>query len=85
MNLKSVVTVFVLSLCMAIPALANDDSNKGFESSTGTQYEYDLGTPSGQIRYDVDPSAQIRDSISVDPRRDIDKSLGQHGGGIYND
>lgn len=26
MNLKSVVTVFVLSLCMAIPALANDDS-----------------------------------------------------------
>lgn len=85
MNLKRLLAVFMLSLCVTAPALANDDSNKGFESSTGTQYEYDLGTPSGQIGYEIDPSAQIRDSISVDPRRDIDKSIGQHGGGIYND
>jgi len=52
-----------------------------YESSTGTRYKYDLSKPSDQIRYEVDPRAQIRDSINVNPRIEIDRNLGQYGGG----
>ncbi len=68
----------------------NDDSYGGqqeqrYESSTGTQYEYDLSDPSDRIMYEVDPEAQLRDSIDVNPMRDIDRGLGEYGGGIYDD
>lgn len=62
----------------------NNNYNQGYQSSTGTNYQYDLSTPGGEIGYSVDPAAQIRDSISVSPSRSIDKGLGQYGGGIYN-
>lgn len=59
----------------------------GFESQTyrgssGAQYQYDLSKPRDQVRYEIDPRAQLRDQISVDPRRDLDRSLDQFGGGI---
>lgn len=50
-----------------------------YESITGTRYKYDLSNPSDRIRYEVDPAAQLRDSIN--PRVDIDRGLGQYGGG----
>ena len=59
-----------------------DDNESNYESSTGVQYKYDLSNPSDRIMYDVDPAAQVMDSINVDPRVDIDRSLGQYGGGI---
>jgi len=78
-------------LTFAIPAVAaerlrTDPSTGGesrypYQSSTGMQYQYDLSRPPDQIRYGIDPRAQIRDSISVDPRRDLDRSMGQVGGG----
>jgi hypothetical protein len=56
--------------------------NFGYQGPAGTRYQYDLSKPQDQIRYSVDPGAQIRDSISVDPRRDLDRDLGRYGGGV---
>jgi hypothetical protein len=39
-------------------------------------YQYDLSNPSDQLRYSVDPGAQLRDSINVEPRVEIDRSFG---------
>ena len=57
--------------------------NQGHQGASGARYQYDLSNPGDRIRYDVDPAAQLRDQIAVDPRRDIDKSIGQQGGGYY--
>ena len=58
--------------------------NGGYESSTGNRYEYDLSDPGDRVEYEVDPGAQLRDEISVDPTREIDQDLGEYGGGIYD-
>lgn len=50
-----------------------------YESHTGTRYKYDLNDPSNKIMYEVDPAAQIKDSVN--PMVDIDRGLGQFGGG----
>jgi 1,4-alpha-glucan branching enzyme len=50
-----------------------------YESTTGTRYQYDLTKPGDQIRYKVDPAAQIRDNVN--PRVEIDRQLHQYGGG----
>jgi hypothetical protein len=42
--------------------------------AAGTIYKYDLSDPSQQLRYEVDPMAQMKDSVSIDPRREIDQS-----------
>jgi hypothetical protein len=61
------------------------DQEEGYESSFGNRYEYDLSDPSDRIMYEVDPSAQIRDSIDVNPVRDLERSIGQYGGGVLDD
>jgi len=63
----------------------NDSYNgdRSYGSSSGNQYQYDLNRPTDRIRYEHDPSAQIRDRYN--PRTNIDRSQGQYGGGIYND
>lgn len=53
-----------------------------YQGSFGTRYQYDLSDPSDAIRYSMDPSAKLNDSISLDPRVDLDRSIGQYGGGI---
>lgn len=58
------------------------DSDCRYKSSTGTCYKYDLSKPADQIKYSVDIGAQLHDSINVNPRVDIDRSLGKFGGGI---
>lgn len=61
----------------------SDSSNQyPYKSSSGTQYQYDLSRPSDQLRYEMDLGAQMRDELSVNPRRDLDRDLGQYGGGI---
>lgn len=57
--------------------------NQGYQGPSGAKYKYDLSNPGDRIRYEVAPAAQLRDQIAVDPRRDIDKSIGQQGGGYY--
>ena len=51
-------------------------------SSSGALYQYDLSNPVDQLRYSTDLHAQMRDSLSVDPRRELDRSMQQYGGGI---
>ena len=53
-----------------------NNSNGGYETSFGNKYEYDLSNPSDRIRYEVDPSAQLRDSIDVNPTRELERDLG---------
>ncbi len=57
------------------------DPQYPYRGSSGMEYKYDLSKPTDQLRYGVDPGAQLRDSISVDPRREIDRGIGQQGGG----
>lgn len=56
--------------------------NLPYRGLSGQTYQYDLSRPQDRLRYDLDPKAQIMDSVTVDPRRDLDRSLGQHGGGV---
>ncbi|MFC1688283.1 hypothetical protein ACFL07_01315 [Pseudomonadota bacterium] len=63
----------------------DSDQDKGYESSFGNRYEYDLSDPSDRIMYDVDPNAQLRDSIDVNPLRDVERSIGEYGGGVLDD
>lgn len=63
----------------------DSDQDKGYESSFGNRYEYDLSDPSDRIMYDVDPNAQLRDSIDVNPVRDVERSIGEYGGGVLDD
>jgi hypothetical protein len=56
--------------------------NYRYQGPTGTQYQYDLNRPQDQLRYEFDTKAQQRDSISVDPRRDLDRDSGRQGGGV---
>jgi hypothetical protein len=66
---------------------SNDDSNNdsGYQSNSGTRYQYDINDPGDSIRYSTDLDAQRRDQMNLDTKRNLDKSSGQHGGGIYND
>lgn len=59
--------------------------DQGYESSFGNRYEYDLSDPSDRIMYEVDPDAQLRDSIDVNPERELERSLGEYGGGVLDD
>lgn len=63
------------------PYKSSGDPNYRYRSSTGTEYQYDLSKPNDQVRYEVDVKAKMRDELNVDPRREIDQGLGQHGGG----
>lgn len=61
-----------------------NNSNNGYESSFGNKYQYDMSDPSDRIDYSIDVDAQMRDRLSVEPSRDLDRGLGQYGGGIYD-
>ncbi|SMM99367.1 hypothetical protein SPONN_502 [uncultured Candidatus Thioglobus sp.] len=43
-----------------------------------------MSDPSDRIDYSIDVDAQMRDRLSVEPSRDLDRGLGQYGGGIYD-
>lgn len=61
-----------------------NEYDSGFESTSGTQYEYDLSNPGERIDYGYDNDAQRRDQMSADPNRSLDQQSGQIGGGIYD-
>jgi hypothetical protein len=91
--MNKLILLVIMALLITSPAIAWENNyetsrqkqererNKEYpyESTSGTRYKYDLSKPSDRIRYEVDPAAQIRDSIN--PRVKIDRGLGQHGGG----
>jgi hypothetical protein len=59
------------------------EKTSNYESSFGTKYQYDLSDPSDSIDYSVDLDAQMRDQLSVDPNRNLDRGMNEYGGGIY--
>ena len=64
----------------------SNDSDDRYQTSSGTTYQYDMSNPVDRNRYSTDTSAQQRDRMnsgSVDSY--FDNSLGQFGGGIYDD
>lgn len=63
-------------------ASARGTERASYRGQSGTSYQYDLSDPAQRLRYETDPVAQLRDSVSVDPRRGLDQSIGQYGGGI---
>jgi len=63
------------------PYDSHGNPNYRYEGSSGKKYQYDLSNQADRLEYNVDPGAQIRDRIDPDPRKNIDKGLGQHGGG----
>lgn len=77
---KKLTIAVVLFLCFSSAAYAENEDEYKYKSSAGNQYKYDLSKPQDQIKYGVDPNAQLHDKIN--PRVDIDRGLGQHGGGI---
>ncbi len=82
--MKKLILALFLS-AVALPAVSYDHSSDAsdleykYESSTGTKYKYDLSDPSDSLLYEVDPAAQLMDEIN--PMVDIDRDLGQYGGG----
>jgi hypothetical protein len=52
-----------------------------YEGLSGTKYQYDLSDPSDRIEYQLDLDAQMRDRINPNPGIQLDRGLGQYGGG----
>ena len=87
----------VLLLCASLfggslfdnPYGSSDNDNRKseykYEGSSGARYKYDLSDPSDRIDYSVDVDAQMQDKMSVSPDRDLDRQMGQYGGGIDPD
>ena len=88
--MKYLFTLMVVSI-FSTPSFAWDYSdepydqrgepNYRYEAPSGKRYQYDLSNPADEIRYEVDPRAQLRDEINVDPRIELDCGLGACGGG----
>jgi hypothetical protein len=74
--IKSFALILIVTAGNYTLAREEDDS---YEGPSGKNYEYDLSDPVDRIMYDVDPSAQIRDSVDPDPRRELDNDLGRSG------
>ncbi len=57
------------------------DPNYRYRGSSGVEYQYDRSRPRDELLYELDLKAKLKDSVNVDPRRDLDNGLGQRGGG----
>lgn len=94
MKIKLLISSIALLSVIAAPAVAwdsssetriFDDSSNGYKSSFGNTYQYDLSNPSDRTRYSTDTSAQMRDSMDINPSRSLERGMGQYGGGVYDD
>jgi hypothetical protein len=61
----------------------SENNREYYESYSGRRYKYDLSNPLDQIKYETDIGAQLRDEVN--PMVEIDRSMGQYGGGILDD
>lgn len=61
---------------------SGNPNSKVYQGVSGKHYDYDLSNPGDKTMYDVDPAAKLNDSLNVDPLVDIDRGLGQYGGGV---
>ncbi|WP_289022734.1 hypothetical protein [Desulfobacter postgatei] len=89
MKRKLIIAAGMLTLAMVNPSFAwdssdgNNEQKQSYESSFGNNYQYDLNSPSDRVEYSVDPAAQLRDSIDVNPTRELESGIGENGGGVY--
>ena len=62
-------------------------NSSGYKSDSGTRYQYDMSNGNDRLKYSVDTDAQQRDRQYHDysGNRQRDRSLGQYGGGIYDE
>jgi len=60
---------------------SNNQRDNSYQGYSGQKYQYDLNNQADNLRYQLDPNAQIRDELNANPKADIDRSLGQRGGG----
>jgi hypothetical protein len=74
----------VMGECSGTEIDGINDNQTGFESSSGTNYEYDLNDLSDRMDYGYDNEAQRRDQMSANPNRQLYQNTGQLGGGIYD-
>lgn len=60
-----------------------DDEYK-YEGFSGEKYKYDLSNPIDRLDYSIDLDAQMKDKLNmpITPGVEIDRSLGQYGGGV---
>jgi hypothetical protein len=65
-----------------VPTPYDTPSTRNYQSDAGTSYQYDLSDPLDRLDYLLDLDAQMRDQLSVNPSRLLDRGLGQYGGGI---
>ncbi len=70
--------------CYGAEVYGSDDSS-GYTGSSGLKYQYDLSNPADRNRYSTDLNAQMRDKMSIEPSRTMDRGLGQFGGGVYDE
>ena len=59
----------------------NTSEDYKYQGSSGAKYKYDLSNDIDRMKYDMDESAKIKDSINADPRIEMDRDMGQYGGG----
>lgn len=60
----------------------DSQGNRYYESTSGTKYQYDLSNPTDKLSYDTDLDAKMRDSLNINLNVELDRALGQFGGGI---
>lgn len=77
---------FILSISTTAMAWDNPDitrerTDTSYKSRFGNEYQYDLSKPQDRIQYKYDRDARRRDAMDIDPRRNIERDLGEIGGG----
>ena len=78
--MKKIVLVGLLFSLFGFEAFAD---GYNYQGHSGTKYKYDLSKPSDKVQYDIDVNAQMKDELnSWKPGVQLDRGMGQYGGGI---
>ncbi len=59
----------------------NSSKDYKYQGSSGAKYKYDMSKPMDKLNYETDSMQQMKDSINVDPRIQMDRDMGQYGRG----
>lgn len=92
MGRKNEVKTILLVTLLAVSATAfaegrrsrlnADDDEYKYRSRYNREYQYDLSRERDRLKYDIDERAKLRDELEVDPRRELERDLGEYGGGV---
>lgn len=59
----------------------NNSEEYKYQGSSGAKYKYDLSKPMDKLNYETDSMQQMKDSYNPDARIQMDRDMGQYGGG----